>query len=128
MAAGRASAAASDIFRAAEGSRFRPFPADRLAVRRRAFLRGVVVVVQKNWQELIKPNKLDVAQGDDPKRVATVVAEPLERGFGTTLGNALRRVLLSSLQGAAVTLGHIHGVLHHFSALPGVRDDVPALL
>jgi DNA-directed RNA polymerase subunit alpha len=53
----------------------------------------VVVAIQKNWQELIKPNKLEVAQGDDPKRVATVVAEPLERGFGTTLGNALRRVL-----------------------------------
>jgi DNA-directed RNA polymerase subunit alpha len=60
-----------------------------------------VVVIQKNWQELIKPNKLEVAPGVDPKRVATVVAEPLERGFGTTLGNALRRVLLSSLQGAA---------------------------
>ena len=60
-------------------------------------------MIQKNWQELIKPNKLEVAPGDDPKRIATVVAEPLERGFGTTLGNALRRVLLSSLQGAAVT-------------------------
>ncbi len=56
------------------------------------------MVIQKNWQELIKPNKLQVTTGDDPKRVATVVAEPLERGFGTTLGNSLRRVLLSSLQ------------------------------
>jgi DNA-directed RNA polymerase subunit alpha len=82
------------------------------------------VVIQKNWQELIKPNKLEVAQGDDPKRVATVVAEPLERGFGTTLGNALRRVLLSSLQGAAVTSVHIDGVLHEFSSIPGVREDV----
>jgi DNA-directed RNA polymerase subunit alpha len=70
-----------------------------------------VVVIQKNWQELIKPNKLEVAPGVDPKRVATVVAEPLERGFGTTLGNALRRVLLSSLQGAAVTAVQIDGVL-----------------
>src|ERR671910_476228 len=86
-------------------------------------LRGVAVI-QKNWQELIKPNKLEVAQGDDPKRVATVVAEPLERGFGTTLGNALRRVLLSSLQGAAVTAVHIDGVLHEFSSIPGVREDV----
>jgi DNA-directed RNA polymerase subunit alpha len=81
-------------------------------------------VIQKNWQELIKPNKLEVAPGDDPKRVATVVAEPLERGFGTTLGNALRRVLLSSLQGAAVTSVHIDGVLHEFSSIPGVREDV----
>jgi DNA-directed RNA polymerase subunit alpha len=83
-----------------------------------------VVVIQKNWQELIKPNKLEVAPGDDPKRVATVVAEPLERGFGTTLGNSLRRVLLSSLQGAAVTSIHIDGVLHEFSSIPGVREDV----
>jgi DNA-directed RNA polymerase subunit alpha len=88
----------------------------------------VVVVVQKNWQELIKPNKLDVAQGDDPRRVATVVAEPLERGFGTTLGNALRRVLLSSLQGAAVTSVHIDGVLHEFSSIPGVREDVTDII
>jgi DNA-directed RNA polymerase subunit alpha len=84
----------------------------------------VAVVIQKNWQELRKPGKLEVALGDDPKRVATVVAEPLERGFGTTLGNALRRVLLSSLQGAAVTAVHIDGVLHEFSSIPGVREDV----
>ncbi|WP_343039245.1 DNA-directed RNA polymerase subunit alpha [Microvirga makkahensis] len=83
-----------------------------------------MVVIQKNWQELIKPNKLEVAPGDDPKRIATVVAEPLERGFGTTLGNSLRRVLLSSLQGAAVTSIHIDGVLHEFSSIPGVREDV----
>jgi DNA-directed RNA polymerase subunit alpha len=81
-------------------------------------------MLQKNWQELRKPGKLEVASGDDPKRVATVVAEPLERGFGTTLGNALRRVLLSSLQGAAVTSVHIDGVLHEFSSIPGVREDV----
>ncbi len=81
-------------------------------------------MIQKNWKELIKPNKLEIAQGDDPKRVATVVAEPLERGFGTTLGNALRRVLLSSLQGAAVTAVQIDGVLHEFSSIPGVREDV----
>jgi DNA-directed RNA polymerase subunit alpha len=81
-------------------------------------------VIQKNWQELIKPNKLQVEGGEDPRRVATVVAEPLERGFGTTLGNALRRILLSSLQGAAVTAIHIDGVLHEFSSIPGVREDV----
>src|SRR5580765_7425127 len=78
----------------------------------------------KNWQELIRPEKLAVAAGGDPKRTATVVAEPLERGFGLTLGNALRRILLSSLQGAAVTSVHIDGVLHEFSSIPGVREDV----
>ena len=81
-------------------------------------------MIQKNWQELIKPTKLDVQPGADATRTATIVAEPLERGFGLTLGNALRRVLLSSLQGAAVTSVQIDGVLHEFSAIPGVREDV----
>ena len=84
----------------------------------------MTTVIQKNWQELIKPEKLAVSGGPDPKRFATVVAEPLERGFGLTLGNALRRVLLSSLQGAAVTSVQIDGVLHEFSSIPGVREDV----
>jgi DNA-directed RNA polymerase subunit alpha len=82
------------------------------------------LVNPKNWQELIRPEKLAVAVGGDPKRTATVVAEPLERGFGLTLGNALRRILLSSLQGAAVTSVHIDGVLHEFSSIAGVREDV----
>jgi DNA-directed RNA polymerase subunit alpha len=81
-------------------------------------------VIQNNWQQLIKPTKLDIVPGLDPKRAATIVAEPLERGFGLTLGNALRRVLLSSLQGAAVTAVQIDGVLHEFSSIPGVREDV----
>ena len=81
-------------------------------------------VIQKNWQELIRPNKLQVTLGSDPKRSATLVAEPLERGFGVTLGNALRRILLSSLQGAAVQSVHIDGVLHEFSSIAGVREDV----
>ncbi len=81
-------------------------------------------MIQKNWQELIKPTKLDVQPGADAARTATIVAEPLERGFGLTLGNALRRVLLSSLQGAAVTSVQIDGVLHEFSSIPGVREDV----
>ena len=85
--------------------------------------KGAAVSIQKNWQELIKPNKLDVSAGDDPRRMATAVAEPLERGFGVTLGNALRRVLLSSLQGAAITSIHIDGVLHEFSSIPGVREE-----
>ncbi|WP_350334683.1 DNA-directed RNA polymerase subunit alpha [Coralliovum pocilloporae] len=81
-------------------------------------------MIQKNWQELIKPTKLDVKPGDEPDRIATVTAEPLERGFGLTLGNALRRILLSSLQGAAVTALQIDGVLHEFSSIAGVREDV----
>jgi len=88
----------------------------------------VEVVIQKNWQDLIKPNKLEVKYGSDPRRIATVVAEPLERGFGLTLGNALRRVLLSSLQGAAVTSVQIDGVLHEFSSIAGVREDVTDII
>jgi DNA-directed RNA polymerase subunit alpha len=85
-------------------------------------------VIQKNWQELIKPNKLNIEPGADPQRTATAVAEPLERGFGMTLGNSLRRVLLSSLQGAAVTAIQIEGVLHEFSSVPGVREDVTDII
>src|SRR5579862_3615609 len=85
---------------------------------------GDNVTIQKNWQELIRPSKLQVSPGGDTRRSATVVAEPLERGFGVTLGNALRRILLSSLQGAAVQSVHIDGVLHEFSSIAGVREDV----
>jgi len=85
-------------------------------------------VIQRNWQELIKPTKLDIVSGSDNARVASVVAEPLERGYGLTLGNALRRVLLSSLQGAAVTAIQIDGILHEFSSLPGVREDITDLV
>ena len=80
-------------------------------------------MIQKNWQELIKPTNLEVVSGEGGNR-AKIVVEPLERGFGLTLGNALRRVLLSSLQGGAVTAIKINGVLHEFSVIPGVREDV----
>lgn len=85
-------------------------------------------VLQKNWQDLIKPSKLEIQTGRDRARIATVVAEPLERGFGMTLGNALRRVLLSSLQGAAIKTVQIDGVLHEFSSVPGVREDVTNII
>ncbi|MEM7443158.1 MAG: DNA-directed RNA polymerase subunit alpha [Pseudomonadota bacterium] len=81
-------------------------------------------MIANNWQSLIKPTALEFNPGDDPQRKSTIVAEPLERGFGLTLGNALRRVLLSSLQGAAVTSIQIDGVLHEFSSIAGVREDV----
>lgn len=85
------------------------------------------MMIQKNWQELIKPSTLSVEQ-TVPGVKATMVVEPLERGFGTTLGNALRRVLLSSLQGGAVTAVKIDGVLHEFSSIPGVREDVTEII
>merc|ERR1712224_1161343 len=81
-------------------------------------------MIHKNWAELIKPAQLEVKQANDPTRQGTVIAEPLERGFGLTIGNALRRVLLSSLQGAAITSVQIDNVLHEFSSVPGVREDV----
>lgn len=84
-------------------------------------------MLQKNWKSLIQAGK-QVQVSDDPKRYATLVVEPLERGFGMTLGNALRRVLLSSLQGAAVTSIQIEGVLHEFSSVPGVREDVTDII
>jgi len=81
-------------------------------------------MLQKNWNELIKPDALKVEPGLNPARQATIVAEPLERGFGLTLGNSMRRVLLSSLQGAAVTAIQLEGVLHEFSSIPGVLEDI----
>ena len=81
-------------------------------------------MIQKNWQALIKPTNLEVLPGGEPGLKATVVAEPLERGYGLTLGNGLRRILLSSLQGAAVTAIQIDGILHEFTTIPGVREDV----
>ena len=88
-----------------------------------------MAVNAKNWQEMKKPNALEKKiGGGDSRRKATFVAEPLERGFGLTLGNSLRRVLLSSLQGAAVTSIRIEGVLHEFSSLAGVREDMTDLV
>src|SRR5437763_5268576 len=88
-----------------------------------------MAVNAKNWQEMKKPNSLEKkTAGGDARRKATFVAEPLERGFGLTLGNSLRRVLLSSLQGAAVTSIRIEGVLHEFSSLAGVREDMTDLV
>jgi DNA-directed RNA polymerase subunit alpha len=81
-------------------------------------------MIERNWQQLIRPDKPHIESGSDHLRKMRLVAEPLERGFGVTLGNALRRVLLSSLQGAAVTAVQIDGVVHEFSSIEGVREDV----
>src|SRR5210317_21620 len=78
--------------------------------------------------ELIKPSKMDVNVEEDDGRKGRLIAEPLERGFGLTLGNAIRRVLLSSLQGAAITSVKIKGVVHEFSTIPGVKEDLTDIL
>ena len=80
--------------------------------------------IEKNWRELLKPNVVNMQAGSDPEKKSTLVVEPLERGYGITLGNSLRRVLLSSLQGSAVYGFKIDGVLHEFSSISGVREDV----
>ncbi|MFC7290086.1 DNA-directed RNA polymerase subunit alpha [Hirschia litorea] len=81
-------------------------------------------VNDKNWKELIRPSRPVVEHDFDARRKASLIVEPLERGFGTTLGSSLRRILLSSLQGAAITGVQIDGVVHEFSSIPGVREDV----
>ena len=82
----------------------------------------------KNWRDLIRPKKLQVETESLTSTYGKFYAEPFERGFGTTLGNSLRRVLLSSLQGAAITSVKIKGVLHEFSAIPGVTEDVTDII
>ncbi|MEJ2716805.1 MAG: DNA-directed RNA polymerase subunit alpha [Deltaproteobacteria bacterium] len=84
--------------------------------------------MRRNWTELIRPRRMDVEESTHTPFYGKFVCEPLERGFGITLGNALRRVLLSSLQGAAITSVKIDGVLHEFSAIPGVKEDVTDLV
>ena len=80
-------------------------------------------LINHNWKELIKPNKLNIKSSDD-KSFTTVTAEPLEKGYALTIGNSLRRILLSSIQGSAITAIQIDGVLHEFSSIKGVREDV----
>lgn len=81
-------------------------------------------LMSKNWNDLIKPTNIQIVPNHYNPSIADVIVEPLERGFGLTLGNALRRVLLSSLQGCSVISIKIDGVLHEFSSVPGVKEDV----
>ena len=85
-------------------------------------------MIEKNWQELQKPENVEIKPSEYNPRQAVVSVGPLERGFWITLGNSLRRILLSSLQGAAVTAIQIQGVVHEFSSIPGVREDVTDLV
>lgn len=85
-------------------------------------------IVAKNWRSLIKPKFLEVEKESHSSTYGKFIAKPLERGFGLTIGNALRRILLSSVQGAAVTSVKIDGVLHEFSTIPGVKEDVTDII
>jgi DNA-directed RNA polymerase subunit alpha len=85
-------------------------------------------MLEKNWRDLIKPKALDVDKESLTAGYGKFVAKPLERGFGLTLGNSLRRVLLSSLQGAAVTAIKVDGVVHEFSSIPDVKEDVAEII
>jgi len=80
-------------------------------------------VTNQNWKSLIKPGKLNIKSSED-KSISTISAEPLEKGYALTIGNSLRRILLSSIQGSAITAIQIDGVLHEFSSIKGVREDV----
>ena len=80
-------------------------------------------LANQNWKSLIKPNKLNISSNED-KSTTRVIAEPLEKGYALTIGNSLRRILLSSIQGAAIIAIQIDGVLHEFTSIKGVREDV----
>jgi DNA-directed RNA polymerase subunit alpha len=82
----------------------------------------------RNWHELIVPEKLEVDQESHTKYFGKFVCQPLERGFAMTIGNSLRRILLSSIQGAAITSVKIDGALHELSTIPGVKEDVTQII
>ena len=87
-----------------------------------------MTVLQENWKNLIFPNSINVEYKDNSKTKATIYVEPLERGYGATLGNSLRRVLLSSIRGFAVTSVKIDSVLHEYSSIDGVKEDVTDII
>jgi len=86
------------------------------------------LIMQRNWSSLIRPKRIDVDEATHTNSYGEFVIQPLERGFGITLGNSLRRVLLSSIQGAAIVSVKIEGVLHEFSTLPGVKEDITDII
>lgn len=87
-----------------------------------------MTLIYKNWRNLIRPKFLEIERDSHTAQYGKFVAKPLEKGFGLTLGNALRRILLSSLQGAAITAVKIDGVVHEFSNIPGVKEDVTNII
>ena len=84
--------------------------------------------MQKSWKDLIRPKRLEVEKETLTPFYGKFTAEPFERGFGITIGNSLRRLLLSSLQGAAITSVKIDGVLHEFSTIPGTKEDITEII
>jgi DNA-directed RNA polymerase subunit alpha len=84
--------------------------------------------MQRNWRSLIRPKRIDIDKTTHTRFYGEFTCQPLERGFGTTLGNALRRILLSSIQGAAIVSVKFDGVLHEFSTIPGVKEDVTDII
>jgi DNA-directed RNA polymerase subunit alpha len=84
--------------------------------------------MQRNWRSLIQPKRIDIDEATHTRFYGEFSCQPLERGFGTTLGNALRRILLSSIQGAAIVSVKFDGVLHEFSTIPGVKEDVTDII
>ena len=84
-------------------------------------------MIEKNWKEIIKPSKLEVKEDDNIDNTSTIIAEPLERGYGVTIGNALRRILLSSLQGSAITSIQVQGVLTNFPLFQGLEKILQTL-
>ncbi|MBN2059120.1 MAG: DNA-directed RNA polymerase subunit alpha [Deltaproteobacteria bacterium] len=82
----------------------------------------------RNWRELIKPKSIVMSEDDHSESYGKFVAEPLERGFGITIGNAMRRILLSSLQGAAIVSVKFDNVVHEFSTIQGVMEDVTDII
>jgi len=86
------------------------------------------MLYKRNWRTLIKPKKIEIDRESYTNLYGKFTCEPLERGFGITLGSSLRRALLSSLQGAAITSVRIKGILHEFSTIPGVREDVTDII
>ncbi len=82
----------------------------------------------KNWTELQKPEPIEVDKDSHTESYGKFICQPLEKGFGTTIGNSFRRILLSSIQGAAITSVRIEGALHEFTAIPGVLEDVTEVI
>ena len=96
---------------------------DRDHQKREGYKNMESTIINHNWKDLIKPSKLNIENSKD-KSISKVIAEPLEKGYALTIGNSLRRILLSSIQGSAITAIQIDGVLHEFSSIKGVREDV----
>jgi DNA-directed RNA polymerase subunit alpha len=87
-----------------------------------------MTIMQRNWRSIIRPKRIEIDEATHTRFYGEFTCQPLERGFGTTFGNALRRVLLSSIQGASIVSVRLDGVVHEFSTVPGVKEDVADII